>query len=539
MTRSRKIGDMVPLHVEKKWRGEMKVAAIWARISGPGQQSLPSQIEEVRTWLETQGYVVPHERILAIDWTSTDILTCPQMQTLLRWVQQQEVEAVGAVHLDRLSAKPGQMAQILETLKESGVELILKNFPLPEGLIGDGIALMMTIAKAFSVDRADKGAKGGLRDRAKLRGLPPSPRNLYGYTWDGTRTRLQSTSEWPNASFICRAALEGATLGHIRHELHHRGIPSPTGREWWAKQVIYGMLTNPVYGGRFYALRREEVEPKKRRTPGYGKSSSSRKPITEAHYLPNIVVESPPLKWEEWETIQERFHQNKLLAQRNAKRDYLLRGLVMCETHHRHHHGRPHRQSWCYICPARYEPGEGPCITPYLNGPELEARVKAICRDILTRPEIIEQEIAKLSGHVKATLKAIQRNLAALNTKEAKALATETNLVRDKASGDASPEAYDRALAMVKAQKAWIAEETERLRTELSAAQLHEGVVIGLGEARERLCHLLDRGSNEDWRQVFTALALEIRVGDDGKVEVSLAIPVTQLSIESAVPGHG
>ena len=74
---------------------------------------------------------------------------------------------------------------------------------------------------------------------------------------------------------------------------------------------------------------------------------------------------------------------------------------------------------------------------------------------------------------------------------------------------------------------------------ELATVQHSKGVVVGLAAARERLYDLLNRGSNEDLREVFNALAVELRVSTDGKVEVSLAIPVTQLAIDSAVPGHG
>ena len=91
----------------------MRVAAIWARISGPEQQSLPSQVEEVRSWLESLGFTVPPDRILTVDWTSTDILRCPQMIMLLRWLANREVTAVGALHLDRFSARPGQIARFV------------------------------------------------------------------------------------------------------------------------------------------------------------------------------------------------------------------------------------------------------------------------------------------------------------------------------------------------------------------------------------------------------------------------------------------
>ncbi|MCR4394644.1 MAG: hypothetical protein NUV31_09775, partial [Dehalococcoidales bacterium] len=58
-----------------------------------------------------------------------------------------------------------------------------------------------------------------------------------------------------------------------------------------------------------------------------------------------------------------------------------------------------------------------------------------------------------------------------LDAKENKALNTEANLLVAKASGDASPEAYERALTRVKAQLSWIQEERKRLQAELETVQ--------------------------------------------------------------------
>ncbi|MFC1994854.1 hypothetical protein ACFLVK_00390 [Chloroflexota bacterium] len=162
--------------------------------------------------------------------------------------------------------------------------------------------------------------------------------------------------------------------------------------------------------------------------------------------------------------------------------------------------------------------------------------MKYICRDILTKPELIEAEIAKCTGRTQETINSIERKLAALNTKEAKALQTETNLVMSRASGDASAEAYERALTLVKAQRTWVAGERQRLQDELVAVQRQEGVVLGLRGVRETLLAFLERGTVEDWREVFNALGVKVSVGEGGVVQVSLAIPVTQSPIVCTTP---
>jgi len=514
----------------------VKPAAIWARVSTEGQKelSLDGQVERAKAKLESLGYQVPPDNILKTDWTSLDLYSCPQFRQLQQWVKAKEIQALGVLDRDRLAAQGLQRLTFLADCKAACIEVVTcQGVPMLDGPEGQLVELALAIGKERSVERAQQGARDGLRDRATMKKLPPSPQKPYGYTWSEDRTKLLPTTEWHHVEFICKAALAGATLGSICQALHKQGIPSPNGYEWWSTSAIFNVVTNPIYGGRFYALRWQAVNPKQRRGESYGKSTMHKKNLSEAHYLPNIGIMNPPLSWEEWEALQQRRHQNKLLAQRHAKRDYLLRGLVVCEIHGRKYRGKRNHGSWRYICPGNATHGASHCPKPHLNGPEIEARIKAICQEILTKPEIIEAEIAKRTGQVKVTLEAINKKLATLDAKLTETINAETNIVVEKALGKASPEAYDQALARMKAQKAWISEERERLCIELATAQRNEGVIISLGLARERLCALLERGMNDDWRQVFNALAVQMQVGTDGKVEVSLAIPVAQLSIVS------
>jgi hypothetical protein len=93
-------------------------------------------------------------------------------------------------------------------------------------------------------------------------------------------------------------------------------------------------------------------------------------------------------------------------------------------------------------------------------------------------------------GQVEATVESLQRSLASLDKKEARNRDTEANLVMDKATGKASPEAYERCLALVKAERIWISEERQRLQAQLDTVQQGEATLLGLAQMRER-----------DWRQ--------------------------------------
>ena len=519
--------------------GSRPIAAIWCRVSTQDQRelSLDSQEAAVRKVVESQNYTVPNEYILKVDWTSMDLLACPEFQRLREWVHRGAVRAVGVLDRDRLQAQGLQRLIFLSDCKEHDVQIITaQGVPMLEGPEGQLIELALALGKERSVLRAQQGAKDGLRDRAVLRGLPAAPRNPYGYVWDDARTRLISTRDWDTARFICRSSLEGWPIRRIRQELHRRAILAPSGNEWWNPQGIYRILTNPLYGGRYYALRKEHYEPRNRRVPGYGKTSGRYKPIEEAVFLPNVVVENPPLAWEEWGQVQERMKANKLRAQRNGRRDYLLRSLVICDTHNRRYHGQPHNyMTWRYTCPAHRQPGLGRCVRPYLHGPQLEESLTQLCRRILTTPELIDREIRTRLEMVEATTESLRTQLKALDRKEARNLNTETNLLLEKARGNASDEAFERTISMVKAERSWIAEEQERLRGQLEATQRVEALTLNLEKIRERVGDRLETASNEDWRLVFEAPELEVHLAHDGSLEAHIALPTQEASQEGAI----
>lgn len=366
-----------------------KIAAIFARVSTENkqEQSLDSQVAEVKPWLEGLGWAVPSGRIIAVHWTSKNILACPDVQKLLKWVRNHEVGAVGSVHLDRYACRMGQMSQILDALREGGAELLLKNSPLQAGLLGEAMAMVMTIAKAFQVERADEGSKDGLHDRVKRLGLPSTCQRPYGYDWNDARTELLPTAQWEHRRLIIRLYLEGtrvngkketATIHGIKRELHDRGIPSPKGLEWWPDPTIWGILADHVNCGDYSALKRESVEPQTRRgrrngEPTYGKTSSRR---VQGIHLPNIKIHNPVCTRDEQAVIDHRLEQNRLHSSRNGKHDFLLRGWIKYEVDGRTYQGNYIRDGlWAYRYPCNgYLKQNHPC--PYINGPRLEELVE-------------------------------------------------------------------------------------------------------------------------------------------------------------------
>jgi hypothetical protein len=505
-----------------------RVAAIWARISGPEQQSLPSQVAEVKEWLEAQGFAVPLERILAVDWTSTDILRCPAMQQLLHWVASKEIAAVGSLHLDRFAARPGQVAQILDTFRQAGVELLLKQSPLPTGLMGELMGLIITIGKALSVERADQGAKRGLHDRPKLYGVPVIYRKPYGYEWEKTPKRLAPDDtiqllpdeNWDVASFICQEGHKGTPSRSMVRKLSKDHIPSPSGNEQWCIQTIVGILRNPVYGGRYYALRRENVEPKKRMGDTYGKSSSRWAPNDQWHYLPQVKVINAPLTWDEWLAVQRRLENNKLLAQRHATHDYLMRGILVCDMHRRRMRGWPYHKKWRYVCPA-----DDGCYH-WVPGPDTDERAKQVVALLLNDPEALVQPAS--TEQTEADLKKEQRSL---EMKRMHCLNSLVELERRYNDGSVDSiyrlddEVYRRLKVQYQTQIQWSTERATELERQLANLQHQAQVASSLEAMRAELSSKLSGFSNAEWRHLFTDLGMVMHLEESGDVVAHFALP--------------
>ena len=521
---------------------KLQRAAIWTRVSTHDQRelSLDAQEEAVRSVLESQGYVVRPEHVLKVDWTSMHLMACSDFQTLRSWIANGEIQAVGVLDRDRLQAQGLQRLVFLSECRENGVHVVTaQGSPMLEGPEGQMIEFALALGKERSVLRAQQGAKDGLRARAVLKGLPSVPKNPYGYAWDDGKQRLLPTEKWETARFICRSGLEGLPLRHIRRELNRMAIPSPSGREWWNIPGIYRILSNPTYGGRYYALRKEHFEPAQRRVPGYGKTSSRYKPLEDAIYLANIVVDRPPLSWSEWLEIQKRLSSNKLQAMRHAKRDYLLRSRIICEAHRRRYHGQPHNSTWRYTCPARGEHSFGSCTRPFLPGPGLEASIKAVCRRVLESPDLVDREIQSQRRMVTETKESLSRQLDALERKGARNLDTETNLLLERARESASAEAFERSIAMVKAERAWIAEEKDRIQSQLTAMHTADQAAFNLEKIRVLLGAKLGSADHPHWRLVFDALELEVLVTDKGDLEARLVVPTQDEAIALPSPARG
>jgi DNA invertase Pin-like site-specific DNA recombinase len=492
-----------------------KRAAIWARVSTSDQASLPDQVGRAREKLEKAGFFIPPEYVFMADWTSLDLFGCPQFQNLIGCIRRKEVQALGILDRDRLQAEGIQRLTFLAECKDAGVELVLCQGPaMIEGDEGQLIEMVLAMGKKRSVLRARQGARDGLHDKVKRSRKPTSKHKIYGYCWDGD-LRLVPDNNWAIVKLIFDLALDGKTYNAIKAELGKRGIPSPSGSPNWNRSTVRFIIDHPIYAGRYYALKTSAIEPKKRQGNTYGNSSSVDIPIEHAVYLPEVEVLSPTITWEQYQQIHERRLKNQELAKRNAKHDFLLRGMIFCESH-RGKNGKPrlytgwmNGNSWTYACQV------GDCVHPYLKGPEIEewAKLSTWCLMNLQPEEFYE----KIANNIcnRYTQESISTELKDLKSKYDRNINADTELENRNLMGREHPEVYRRLKVQFQTQRDWIDERKEALNKELAQLEYHAPAIAMLGEIREKFRDRLQNDlSKEEWREIFVTLNLEIHIRD-------------------------
>lgn len=498
----------------------VRPAVIWARVSTHDQAetSLPDQISRVKRKLEEAGYAVIST--LSVDWSSMDLFSCPQFQELRAMIKNRDLEAIGVFDRDRLEAKGLQRLVFLSECRESGIELVIcQGPPIMTGPEGQLVELALAIGKERSVMRARQGSRDGLAYRVKARNLPVSFHKIYGYKWEKTNPpRLVPGENWPNLKLILDMLVAGNSYDKVIAELKRLGIPSPSGQPVWNKHALYAIVRNPAYAGRYCALKKMAVEPKKRKGNTYGNSGVKLIPQKDWHPIPSIEVVDPPITWAQRELIFDQIAKHMKLSKRHAKNDYLLRGLISCGTHMgkngepRRYVGTPKyfaktgKREFYYHCPV------GRCPYPTLYGPEMDEQVKEAIANILTTQQ--EEFYKFLSSETtrEEQIKHCQQEISACERRRERSLRLQASLEERHIDGEIDPEVYQRLKSKFNTEREGA--ETRKRELEGSLAQFgrEREAAEAVGKLRDRFAHRLNELTVAEWRTLLSTLNVKIVV---------------------------
>jgi site-specific DNA recombinase len=344
--------------------------------------------------------------------------------------REQGITVAVAFSIDRLARDPVHLGVVISEADHVGACVEFASEPLDDSPEGQLIRFVRGYAAKVEHEKIkERSARGRLARLDSGRPLPGC-RAPYGLSWTtGEKVALRSDPvAAPIVQRLFRGLLGGATTRRLAQGLMDSAVPAPKGGTRWSNATVRYIVTNPIYHGRWEALRFQAVKLN-------GRYRTLRRPESDARIL-DVDVE-PLITVLEFERAQVQLQRNQALSPRNNKdpESALLRGgYVRCS-----HCGRSmyvwrayrrHGQDVLYYrCSSRdYMPTYCRPATQ-LPVPQLDRVVWEKITEVLRDPEQIRQQLEQTSGPdpSQSDLEAIDRHLQQLSARQqnlARALAT-------------------------------------------------------------------------------------------------------------------
>jgi site-specific DNA recombinase len=320
------------------------MVAFYARVSSEQQAkrgTIESQISALMERIAADGEQIVEDMRFIDAGISGATLIRPQLERLRDRAALGLVDRLYILSPDRLSRKFAHQALLMEELSACGVQVVFLNHAIgvtpEESLLLQMQGMISEYERAKIMERNRRGKLHGAK-RGSINVLSTAP---YGYRYirkqlDGAPA--QYVIELPQAATVRTIfhwiGMERLTIGEVTRRLAAAGIPSATGKSYWDRSVVWGILKNPAYMGR----------------AAFGKTKSRDHLIrvrTQRHSADvrknsYSTVRTDPSDWIEipvpaivsealFQSVQEQLDENRKAArQRSHGAVYLLQGLTVC-----------------------------------------------------------------------------------------------------------------------------------------------------------------------------------------------------------------
>jgi len=437
-------------------------AILYARVSTDRQAErygLDAQQRMLRERAVQRGYEVVRDGdtdVFSDDESAKD-LNRPAWRRLERAAEQGLADVLVTLDPDRLSRDLADMLMVERRMQNQGLRLEFITQEFEASSLGRAFFQIRGVFAELERNTIRERTERGRREKAR-QGKVVLPQNLPVWlrSADGGAT-VQADDHWgPLVTRAFRLCAEGATVYAIARRFEADGIAPPNGGRYWAESTLNYWLRHPSAKGTYHQLTLQAVAPQKRKTESGAKTARKRRPADQ--WAPPIAV---PAVVDEatWSAVQERLSRNKALAMRNARRFYLLSGLVRCDccghpltghTKGGHRYYQCSHRSTYYNRPL--EPEER-CDAPWVRADWLEEAVWSRVAGLFRDPERLRTELATRRDEGSPTRTAAEGELASVRRRLTTIPAEEDRLARALARGIMPEDVVGRNMETLKRER--------------------------------------------------------------------------------------
>ena len=511
-----------------------ETAVLYVRVSTEEQTkgySLQTQEERCREYAESKGYVVV-ERFL--DSQSGEDLNRPDLNRLFSYIIEHPVQVVVVYDTDRLSrGGPYQHGMIEHLLKKSHarIEYVRGDFneASPESQFSKMI--QQTISWYENQQRRERVTRGKMAKaragRVLVTGLPPT-----GYRFEDDQMVIDE-QEAELVRRVFRMYLEGYSFKKITEQFRAEGIPTkrdgpttaksaPTSRTMWFPSTISRILHNRTYTGVWHYNKTSSIKVKGKR---------NHKARTSAEWLPIPVPAI--IDQETYDQAQVIMQNNKILAKRNTKHEYLLRGLIQCDCGYVcHANAQGDRPT--YRCPST----TGGKIKPvcdvhfYKHADVVDDAVWRAITEILLDENNLRQAIRAQRTQAQASVQPLEDRLEALQSTRQELERKLQALIDVFLDGSMPRSIAEGRKKLLTANLAALEEEEKRVRGQMAAATLTPKAEESLLDVARAIRQGATELPFEEKRRIVMLLQVKVRVLSKTQMKVSCLLPMTMEVVE-------
>jgi len=509
----------------------MKTAVIYARVSTEEQAkkySLSSQLEECRKYADSYEYTVVAEFAEAF---SGEILDRPRLSEVFGLCQNTKVDVLIVYDIDRLARNTAHHAIIEMQLEKCSTEIeyVLGeyNSKSPEANLSKSIK--RAISEYENMQRRERVTRG---KNAKVRAgkVMTAARPPYGYSYHAGELFI-NPEEAEVVRRIFRLMVEGETATNIARILHEDGVLTRgdkvanfvkmNGVSIWNPSTIKNILNNETYTGAWHF-------GKTMRTKVNGKSKSIKKSKSEW-----VKVEVPAIiEREQFESAGKALRGNKILAKRNVKWEYLLRGMINCSCGAVCRCSRSRRKKeflfyQCTVTSGTY--WRKPCSERfYVGAQKIEQIVWEKVMNVIFDPDYLRFQIEKQRISAEAGLSGAREQFEAV-----KLAITDTErklgiLIDQMLDGDFPKEIIEERKRLLSSKLRQLQAEKDKLEFVLSEASITPEQEDLLNQLIKNIKHGVDKASFEHKQKLLQMLKIRVVALDKKRIKISGILPISE-----------
>ena len=510
-------------------RNPTRPAALYLRVSTARQEdegtSLATQEAACRRYCAERGY--PVAAVYREVYTGADLFERPQLSALRAAVRAGEVGVVVAHALDRLSRNQAHLGLIASEVEHAGaaIELVTEKLEdTPEGRLLQSVrGFVAEVERLKLAERTIRGRRARVAGGKPL----PGPRPPYGYDWsDEDKARLvENPSTAPIVRSIFAAIVGGTSAQAVATRLTAEGVPTPAGAPSWSRQTVAKIVRHPVYTGEARAFRWQWTTERGTR---HGAPTTEADQTVLAGVAPALV--SPDIAV----AAADRLTRNKYETVRNNRDPEapLLRGGYAICGYCGHPMTAKNRngKGTLYLC-NRWNRERHGCPGHGIMASILDSAVWARVNNVLTEPEIIASELARLrrDDPTEADVSMVDGQLAVLARRQT-ALARAVGSLADDEDAAAPVVAQLRSLAE---QKRQLEAERNQLGARREQWRLAEGRLTDLTAWCRNVAANLSEMTYDQKRFALAALGVQARVwkrDHDPRYMITMEVPIAETS---------